>query len=209
MTTSHGRWLAPLVLLVAGCGGGGDGDSDSEFPAPDCSLFTAASASPYVLPWHIGQAFEVNAHFVRDASIQKYAYDIGMPIGTDILAMRAGTVVRVEESFIDGDNQPGHENHVFVQHEDGTVARYAHLTNLGAMVQVGNLVQQGQPIGLSGNTGNSSAPHLHVDLTRGCCVVPPNYNEMPQGETLPLSFSNASPDASCGLRHRGRYTALP
>ena len=77
------------------------------------------------------------------------------------------------------------------------------------MVQVGNLVQQRQPIGLSGHTGNSSAPHLHVNLTRGCCVVPPNYNEMPQGETLPLSFSNASPDASCGWRHRERYTALP
>jgi len=206
--TNQARWLAPLVLLVSGCGGGGD-DSDGGFPAADCSQFTAAAASPYILPWHIGQTYEVNAHYARDSSVQKYAYDIGMPIGTDILAMRAGTVVRVEESFIDGDNQPGHENHVFVQHGDGTVARYVHLTNLGALVQVGELVQQGQPIGLSGNTGNSSAPHLHADLTRGCCVVPPNYNEMPQGETLPLSFSNASPDSSCGLHHQGRYTAMP
>jgi hypothetical protein len=81
-----------------------------------------------------------------------------MPVGTDILAMRAGLVVRVEESYYDGDHVPGHENHVNVQHEDGTVARYAHLTNLGALVQVGDLVQQGQPIGLSGDTGNSRAP---------------------------------------------------
>jgi hypothetical protein len=38
-----------------------------------------------------------------------------MPIGTDVLAIHAGTVVRVEEQFFDGDNVPGHENYVFVR----------------------------------------------------------------------------------------------
>ena len=123
--------------------------------------------------------------------------------------MRAAPVVRLEESCYDGDYVPGHENHVNVQHEDGTVARYAHLTNLGALVQVGDLVRQGQPIGLSGDTGNSRAPHLHFDLTRSCCTVPPNYDVLPHGETLPLSFRNSSPDSSCGLRHQVLYTAMP
>ena len=196
--------LAPLCLLAAGCGGG-DGDA----PTPDCTLFTSAPLSPYVLPWHVGHSYAVSPHYARDSSVQRYAYDIGMPIGTDILAMRAGLVVRAEESFFDGDNQLGHENHVFVEHEDGTVARYVHLTHLGALVEPGEQVQQGQRIGLSGHTGNSSGPHLHVDVTRGCCVVPPRYNELPQGETLPLSFSNAFPDTSCGLVSWARYTASP
>ena len=89
-----------------------------------------------------------------------------------------------------------------------TLAPTSRMTNRGALVQVGDVVQQGQPIGLSGHTGNSSGPHLHVDLTRSCCATAPDYNAMPQGETLPLSFSNASPDSSCGLRNES-YTALP
>jgi len=169
----------------------------------------ASAASPYVLPWHVGQAFFAHPHFVEEPLVHRYGYDILMPIGTDVVAMRAGLVVRVEESYYDGDHVPGHENHVNVQHEDGTVARYAHLTNLGALVQVGDLVQQGQPVGLSGDTGNSRAPHLHFDLTRSCCTVPPNYDVLPHGETLPLSFRNSSPDSSCGLRHQVLYTAMP
>jgi murein DD-endopeptidase MepM/ murein hydrolase activator NlpD len=200
------------VLLSQGfgaCGGGDDGGGDGSTFTPDCTLFTPAVSSPYLLPWHVGQSFVANPHFFRETSVQRYAYDVGMPIGTDILAMRAGEVVRVEESYFDGDNVFSHENYVLVQHEDGTVARYVHLTNRGALVQVGDRVQQGQPIGLSGHTGNSSAPHLHVDLTRSCCAAAPEYNALPHGETLPLSFRNASPDSSCGLLNQVRYTALP
>lgn len=208
MRSSAVKCGALFILLLAGCGGDEDGGGGSGI-IPDCSLFTPSASSPYVLPWTVGQTWRANPHFVRETSVQRYAYDVGMPIGTDILAMRAGEVVRVEESFIDGDNVFGHENFVLVEHEDGTVARYVHLTNRGALVQVGDLVQQGQPIGLSGHTGNSSDPHLHVDLTRSCCAAAPDYNALPHGETLPLSFRNSSPDSSCGLLSQQRYTALP
>jgi hypothetical protein len=200
-------WSAAVVLLLAGCGGG-DGASGGQEPA-DCPAFPPAAESPYRLPWHVGQTWPANPHLLRDSSVQRYAIDVAMPIGTDVLAMRDGTVVSVQESYFDGDNLFGHENHVFVQHGDGTVARYAHLTNLGALVQVGDAVTQGRRIGLSGHTGNSSEPHLHFDATRSCCAVPPNYNELPAGETLPLTFRNASPDSSCGLRFGVRYTAQP
>lgn len=199
---------ASVVLaccLASACGGGGDGDN----AATDCAAFTPAAASPYLLPWQIGQAFVANPHAVWDPTVQRYAYDARMPIGTDVLAMRAGTVVQVEKSFIDGDTTPGHENFVFVQHADGTAARYVHLTNGGALVAVGDAVAQGQRIALSGHTGNSAAPHLHFDLTRSCCAGPPDNNALPAGETLPLSFRNASPDSSCGLRDGVSYSALP
>ena len=128
-----------------------------------------------------------------------------MPVGTDILAMRAGLVVRVEESYYDGDHVPGHENHVNVQHENGTVARYAHLTNLGALVQVGDLVQQGQPIGLSGDTGNSRA-HTCTSISRAavarchptttCCpmenaatVVPQCRSRLQLWVTSPIAYT--------------------
>lgn len=199
---------AIAVLVLAGCGGGDAGDETGQLP-DDCAAFPSAGNSPYRLPWHVGQVFQANPHLARESSVQRYAVDVAMPIGTDVLAMRAGTVVSVEESYFDGDNLFGHENHVFVRHEDGSVARYLHLTNQGALGEVGDVVSQGQRIGLSGHTGNSSEPHLHFDVTRGCCTAPPNYNELPAGETLPLTFSNASPDSSCGLLFAVRYTAQP
>jgi murein DD-endopeptidase MepM/ murein hydrolase activator NlpD len=203
--------LSPLavtfVLLLGSCGGGGeDGRNDG---GGDCASYGSAAASPYRLPWYLGQTYEASPHINWDPSAQRYAYDIKMPVGTDILAIRAGTVVRVEESFLDGDHTPGHENHVYVRHDDGTGARYVHLTNLGALVRVGDVVLQGQHIGLSGDTGNSSAPHLHFDITLTCCTTPPDNNALPAGETLPLNFSNSDPVSSCGLLNGGRYTALP
>jgi murein DD-endopeptidase MepM/ murein hydrolase activator NlpD len=183
----------------------------------DCSVFPPAESSQYVLPWHVGHAYVASPHAARETSPQKYAIDVPMPIGTDVLAIRAGTVVRVEEQFFDGDNVPGHENYVFVQHDDGSVARYVHLTNSGAAVAVNDSVQPGQLIGYSGHTGNSTDPHLHLDVSRGCCVVPPNWNELPIGETIPLSFRNAKPvnvgnrralKTECGLQRGVSYEAV-
>lgn len=196
---------APFVLLLGSCGGDEDGNGGRS----DCASYGPAAASPYRLPWHIGHTYRANPHKDWDPTVSRYAYDIQVPIGTEILATRAGTVVRIEESFFDGDHTPGHENHVYVQHADGTVARYAHLTNMGALVQMGESVQQGQQVGLSGDTGNATGPHLHFDVTRSCCANAPDYNELPAGETLPLSFSNSDPDSSCGMVGGVRYNALP
>jgi murein DD-endopeptidase MepM/ murein hydrolase activator NlpD len=202
----RGVLLACAVGLLGACGGD---DDPGKQAARDCTGFAPAAGSPYRLPWFVGQTYAANPHLARDSSVQRHAIDVAMPIGTDVLAIRAGTVVRVQESYFDGDHLFGHENHVFVQHEDGTVARYIHLTNLGALVEIGDVVQQGQRVGLSGHTGNSSEPHLHFDVTRTCCTTAPNNNELPAGETLPLTFRNAVPDSSCGLFPDVRYTAQP
>jgi murein DD-endopeptidase MepM/ murein hydrolase activator NlpD len=201
-------WLLALTTgaLAVGCGGS---DGGGQTKPGDCSAFTPAAASPYILPWQLGQTYVANPHRVWDPTVQRHAYDAPMPIGTDVLAMRAGVAVRVQESNIDGDTTPGHENYVFVQHEDGTVARYVQLTNGGALVAIGDAVAQGQRIALSGHTGISAAPHLHFDVTRSCCAGPPDNNALPAGETLPLSFRNASPDSTCGLQENVRYSALP
>src|SRR5262245_29482987 len=88
---------------------------DHDFVAYDCSVFTPAEASPYILPWAIGTTHVVLPHAARETSPQKYALDVPMPIGTEILAIRSGVVVRVVESFVDGDNVYLHENHVIVE----------------------------------------------------------------------------------------------
>lgn len=55
-------------------------------------------------------------------------------------------------------------NYVTVDQGDGTRVQYYHLQQNGALVDVGDVVCAGEPIGLSGNTGFSSAPHLHLDV---------------------------------------------
>lgn len=202
--------LCLMTPWLAGC-------VDDGFMAYDCTVFPPAASSPYILPWMVGTTHSANPHAARETSPQKYAIDVGMPIGTAIFAMRDGLVVRVEEAFVDGDNVYLHENYIFVEHDDGTVARYAHLTYGGAVFGVGDRVRQGEIVGYSGHTGNSSGPHLHVDVTQSCCAGPADsdWNALPAGQTLPLNFRNATtypprkPDLSCGLLTGVSYTAEP
>lgn len=81
--------------------------------------------------------------------------DWAMPEGTDIKASAPGTVVRV------GYNAPGYGNYVIVQHDWGQTL-YAHLSGVG--VVEGDQVATGTLLGLSGDTGNSTGPHLHFGV---------------------------------------------
>jgi hypothetical protein len=76
-------------------------------------------------------------------------------------------------------------NVVIIQHEDCTYARYAHLTYNGALVRVGQQVNPGDIIGMSGKSG-AIIYHLHFDVTKDC----PQSN----CQTIPLKFKNCSPD---------------
>jgi murein DD-endopeptidase MepM/ murein hydrolase activator NlpD len=64
----------------------------------------------------------------------------------------------LDEKFLD------QGNHIIIRHSDGTLAKYWHLIKEGAFVEVGDDVNKGQVIGLSGNTGYSAFPHLHFKV---------------------------------------------
>lgn len=94
-----------------------------------------------------------------------YAIDLAVPEGTPVLAARAGTVVFLEsryfESGIDRAKYLTRSNQVRILHDDGSMASYAHLFPESIDLEPGQRVEVGQQIGLSGNTGYSSGPHLH------------------------------------------------
>lgn len=81
--------------------------------------------------------------------------DFVAPIGTPVVATAAGRVVQARHHGAYG-------NMVEVQHAEGFVTRYAHL--LSMQVQPGQDVRAGERLGLLGNTGRSTGPHLHYEV---------------------------------------------
>jgi murein DD-endopeptidase MepM/ murein hydrolase activator NlpD len=86
--------------------------------------------------------------------------DFAVPSGTKVVAAHGGTVVKAGGNGA-GDG-PAYGNAVVVKHGNGTYSQYAHLSRIS--VKVGQVVATGQRIALSGNTGNSSGPHLHFEI---------------------------------------------
>ena len=89
--------------------------------------------------------------------------DLAVPTGTPILAAQAGTV-RVGEDRVSG-------RYVVIDHGHGVRTSYCHLDRIG--VTKGQQVKPGDRIGLSGNTGRSTGPHLHFVVRIGRETVDP------------------------------------
>ena len=179
-------------------------------PEVDCAVFSTQQDSPYLLPYEIGTTQSVYAsteHYRKSNNgVGIYAIDFPMPIGTNVLASRGGKVVSIREHFKDGNNIDLEENYIFIKHDDGTIARYFHLTHNGALIKEGDTVKAGQVIGLSGNTGQSGGPHLHFDVQKCGPNLPPHYNQLPCAQTIPVTFKNTHKH-QCGVKAGIKYSA--
>ncbi|BDG73238.1 M23 family metallopeptidase [Roseomonas fluvialis] len=85
--------------------------------------------------------------------------DLRAPHGSPVRAAVGGTVVFTGRWYAYG-------TIIDIEHRDGTVARYAHLSRIAAEVRPGAQVLPGQLIGAVGRTGRTTGAHLHVELRR-------------------------------------------
>ncbi len=135
----------------------------------------------------ISQAYpDVVTHNTPDS---QYAVDIAMPVGTDVFAARGGVVFDVTAGNFKGGADAANmslANVVRILHDDGTYAIYAHLNWNSIRVRVGDVVERGEYIADSGNTGYSSGPHLHFAVVRNVGMAM---------QSVPVTFAGANSTA--------------
>lgn len=138
----------------------------------------------------IGQAFGSTLTTHQDAKLQ-HAVDFEMPENSPVIAVRDGVVVETVVGYQAGGLDPQlaeQANMVKLQHADGTSSIYAHLSPSTPKLFVGQEIKAGVMIGLSGNTGYSSGPHLHF------CVSKPIVGPLGLEEVcLPVKFVAGTP----------------
>lgn len=149
----------------------------------------------YLLPYRSGESHRLiqgnNSNFTHNDPASRYAYDFEMDEGNIVTAIRGGVVGFIrdtnsesgtEEEFMQKGNQ------ILICHDDGTVAIYAHLKQNGSLVNIGDDVFAGQAIGLSGNTGFSTTPHLHLVVMVGARSIPIQFKNLPDSLTQGFSY---------------------
>lgn len=134
-------------------------------PQPDASQSSDGTV-PAVPGAAISQSFGVPGSYAAGFHT---GTDYAVPTGTEVHAVASGTVV------VAGDGGD-YGNYVVIQHNDGKFSLYAHLSVISVW---SGTVSAGDVIGLSGSTGNSSGPHLHLEIrnsnTYGDVIDPEQY----------------------------------
>ncbi|MEN2487956.1 M23 family metallopeptidase [Flavobacterium sp. B11] len=162
---------------------------------------------PFEDDWYIvagGKSLELNHHFTPNRH-QRYALDIVHVIdrkgnkgdgtknedyycfGKRLNAPGNGKIIAVENNI--EDNIPGIKNskqslgnYIIIDHLNGEFSFMLHLKKNSIIVAVGDNVERGQKVGLAGNSGYSTGPHLHYHLQTTSSLV--------TGVGLPMQFQN-------------------
>ena len=129
------------------------------------------SCIPAIMPVRGVDIYRISSHYGQRTDpfykVTKFhsGIDFSGPEGLGIYATGDGTIAKVEK------NKGGYGNCIIVDHGYGYKTRYAHLKSI--KVKKGEKVKRGQEIGTLGNTGKSTAPHLHYEVIKNNRAVNP------------------------------------
>lgn len=209
---SSGHWstvadLIVLAVLVAWTFTGFAPESpavDMGYPLKGESYYVAHGGSMPLLNYHgmfaesQRQALDIgrlNRWGMRATGIFPHRPDSYTIYGDTVYSPIAGTVTAVTDSLLD-QHPPRRRrevpvgNHVWIR-QDSLFVVLAHLKHRSAFVRTGMRVARGEPLAQVGNTGNTTAPHLHIHaVIYPGSVRPPSDSLLYRGRPVPLTFEN-------------------
>jgi len=128
-------------------------------PVDKLPVKTVAKSSPLIKT--VGYFIKPLVNYHKTQGLHGHnGIDLGAPVGEPILAAASGKVV-ISRAGWNG----GYGNYIVIQHDNGMQTVYGHASKL--LVSEGDTVKQGQKIALVGSTGQSTGPHLHVEVRGG------------------------------------------
>jgi len=148
------------------------------------------------LPFAKGAAYNViqayDGSYSHNEKYSKFAIDFALSVGDTVCAADDGVVVGVIKDYKHGGANKkwaGYANYITLYHpQSGLYTQYVHLKYSGALVNLGDAVTRGQPIGLSGKTGWTDVAHLHfnalIAVPRGLVSVPVKFTGGIEGAAL-------------------------
>lgn len=124
-------------------------------------------------------------NFTHNTDWSKYALDFHLKTNDTVCSATSGYVVGVVDQYENGGKgikwKP-FANYVTIYEPDsGIFIQYVHLVKNGSLVKIGDKIESGQPIALSGNTGQSNVEHLHFN-----CLIPVNSED--GLKSIPIEF---------------------
>jgi len=128
--------------------------------------------------------FGIRRHPILGYSRMHSGVDWADDTGSPIYAAGNGTIIHADWSS-------GYGRRIEIQHLNGYVTTYSHMSGFARGIQDGVKVRQGQIIGFVGNTGLSTGPHLHYEVAINGNYVDPMRIKLPQGRVLENDFLRA------------------
>lgn len=146
--------VGKLILVVGG--------SKPQPIAPSLRPTAGVDVGPGGFAWPIGGPIEITSYW---GPVHPLGIDLNARYQS-LFASRAGQVV-----FIGGDPWVSYGWYIDIRHDGGWVTRYAHLSEF--KVSLGQWVEAGEVIAITGNSGRSTGPHLHFEIRRNDVVQNP------------------------------------
>jgi len=151
---------------------------DSYYDEKGTSLKRAILASPLKFTPRITSAFTSRRmHPILGIERAHMGTDYGAPTGSPVVAVANGTI-----TFAGWDS--GYGNIVRIRHAGGLSSGYAHLSKIALGVRAGQTIRQGELVGLVGQTGLATGPHLHFEMAQNGKPINP-VPALKKGEPAP------------------------